>query len=370
MRIATFNVENLFVRPRIMNLPDWEDGKPILEAFAALTDLLERPAYSPADKTQILHLLDKLGLLKADENRFVRLRRNRGALLRRPETGPVEVVANGRADWIGWIELVDEQVNATAIRNTAQVVRDLQADILCLVEAEHRPALRQFNEDMLVPAGAPAFDGYMLIDGNDRRGIDVAVMTAPGYEIGLMRSHVNERRNGRPVFSRDCPEYQVTTPAGETIWVLPCHLKSKGYGKPADNDRKRLGEAQAIAGYVDRLLAEGATNIVVMGDLNDTPDRAPLAPLFQHPALRPAHEHPAYQVLPADRPGTHGLGTKSKHIDHILLSQPLWNRITAAGVFRKGAWPGVRPRLWDTYPEVDTQIHAASDHHAVWVELG
>lgn len=369
MRIASFNVENLFTRPRIMNLPDWQDGKPVLDAVAELTDLLERPVYGPAEKTRILQLLDILSLTEADETRFVRLRRNRGALLRRPKTGPVEVVANGRADWIGWVELVDEQVNAIAIRNTAQVIRDLQADILCLVEAEHRPALRQFNEDLLVPAGAPAFDGYMLIDGNDRRGIDVAVMTAAGYDIGLMRSHVNERRNGRPVFSRDCPEYQVKTPQGEILWILPCHLKSKGYGKPADNDRKRLAEATAIAGYVDRLLAEGATNIVVLGDLNDTPDRPPLAPLFQHLALRPAHEHPAYVVQPANRPGTHGLGAKSAHIDHILLSQPLWNRITSAGVFRKGAWPGVRPRNWEVYPEIEKPIHAASDHHAVWVEL-
>jgi endonuclease/exonuclease/phosphatase family metal-dependent hydrolase len=369
MRIASFNVENLFSRARIMNLPDWADGKVVLDDFAELTNLLEKPVYTAADQSRILQLMGRLGILNSDEGKFVRLRRNRGALVKRPTGGPVEVVATGRADWIGWVELVTEQVNATAIRNTAQVIRDLRADILCVVEAENRPALGQFNKDVLAPAGGQPFENLMLIDGNDQRGIDVALLTAAGFDIGLMRSHVNEGRPGTAVFSRDCPEYQVTAPSGEIIWVLPCHLKSKANGTQPENDAKRLREATAIAGYVARLVAEGATNIVVLGDLNDTPDSAPLQPLFTHPNLKPASSHPGYSFLPPDRPGTRELGAKSAHIDHILLSPALWTRMQTGGIFRKGAWPGVRTKLWETYPEVDKQIHAASDHHAVWVEL-
>lgn len=33
MRIATFNVENMFERPMIMNLPTWDEGKAVLEGF-------------------------------------------------------------------------------------------------------------------------------------------------------------------------------------------------------------------------------------------------------------------------------------------------------------------------------------------------
>lgn len=369
MRIATFNVENLFERARIMNLDNWSDGRAVLEAFKALTDLLEQPVYGPADKAAILALMGKLGLRKSDEGPYVILRRNRGALVARRKTGAVDVVADGRGDWIGWIELKVEQVNATAIRNTAQVLRDLAADIQVVIEAEHRIALAEFNADVLRPAGGLPFASIMLIDGNDGRGIDVGLLTAAGYDIGLMRSHVNEGRPARPVFSRDCPEFQVTTPAGERIWVLPCHFKSKGYGSPADNDARRLREATAVAGYVDRLLAEGAQNIVVLGDLNDTPGAAPLAPLFLHPHLQSVHGHPAFAFSPPDRPGTRKLGAKSDQIDHILLSGALWARVQAGGIFRKGAWPGVRRKLWDSYPEITREVHAASDHHAVWVDV-
>ena len=59
----------------------------------------------------------------------------------------------------------------------------------------------------------------IVIDGNDGRGIDVGLMTAEGYPIGPMRRHVDDRLpNGNAVFSRDCPEYSVTTPPGPSLW--------------------------------------------------------------------------------------------------------------------------------------------------------
>jgi hypothetical protein len=41
MRFASFNVENLFDRPRAMNLDTWAEGKPILDAFAEFNQLIE-----------------------------------------------------------------------------------------------------------------------------------------------------------------------------------------------------------------------------------------------------------------------------------------------------------------------------------------
>jgi hypothetical protein len=51
-------------------------------------------------------------LTRSDDSEFARLRKIRGQLLRRPRSGPVEVVAKGRGSWIGWVELKTEQVDS------------------------------------------------------------------------------------------------------------------------------------------------------------------------------------------------------------------------------------------------------------------
>lgn len=119
-----------------MNLDSWEEGRPVLEKFATLNGLLGLITYSPADKTRMVELMRDLGLEKSDTGPFVILRRNRGGLLRRPKEGGVAIEADGRADWVGSLELRDEPVNEHAMRNTARVMIDLKADVLGVVEAD------------------------------------------------------------------------------------------------------------------------------------------------------------------------------------------------------------------------------------------
>ena len=82
MRIASYNVENLFDRPRVLKRESWDEGRPLLAAFAWLNDLFQRDPYTESDKAEILLALGELRLLRADESRYVRLRRIRGSLLR------------------------------------------------------------------------------------------------------------------------------------------------------------------------------------------------------------------------------------------------------------------------------------------------
>ena len=93
MRIATFNVENLFSRARAMNQEDWAEGKPILTEFSKLNTLLAKETYTDSDKAAILTSLDNLGLTESDENKFVILRQNRGHLVKRPTSSPPQIVA-------------------------------------------------------------------------------------------------------------------------------------------------------------------------------------------------------------------------------------------------------------------------------------
>lgn len=375
MRIAAFNVENLFDRAKAFNAEDNTTHTAVLDDHAELNNLFEQANYTNARKQRMLELIESLGMLKRDEGPLVRIRKIRGQLISRPRTKPVFIKANGRSDWVGWCELRAGPVNERAIQNTARVIRDVAADVLAIVEVESRPVLKDFNDKILVEVGGAAYPNLMVIDGNDGRGIDVGLMTAAGFEIGLMRSHVHALKpDGFPIFSRDCPEYSVTTPSGETLWLLPNHFKSKFGGNNQASKDKRVAQAKETLSYYNRLKSEGFENIVVLGDLNDTPGSAELAILLGS-ELRDVSTHPGFtefefNVNNGHRGiGTFGLGNDNNKIDYLLLSPALFARVQKGGIFRKGAWPGKQPKRWQIYPEIERPLHTASDHHAIWVDI-
>lgn len=367
MRIASYNVENLFSRARIMNQSDWSEGRNILTEYSRLNTLMQKETYTPATKTAMLASLEKLGLSKADENKFVILRQNHGDFLKRPKSGPPEVVAEGREDWIGWLELKKEAVNEVATQMTARVIQDVHADILAVVEAEDRIALCRFNEQLLEPLEAH-YHGIMLIDGNDARGIDVGLLTRPGFTVESIVSHVDDMDDDGRIFSRDCPEFTVRINDTATILVLVNHLKSKGYGSAATSNARRRQQAQRVREIYDLRRTQGHNLIAILGDFNDTPDSNPLEPLLgQGSELRDISTHPNYQS--DGRPGTYANGTASNKIDYVLLSPALFERVSAGGVFRKGVWGGVNGTLFPHYEEMTKSIHAASDHAAIWADI-
>lgn len=367
MRIASFNVENLFSRARAMNQESWSEGREVLNEFSKLNGRLQKAVYTAADRKSILASVDKLGLNKSDESPFVLLRQNHGRLLKRPKSGPPEVVAAGRGDWIGWLELKSEAVNDTAVQMTAQVVRDVNADILAVVEAENRIALQHFNEQLLKPVNA-AYTSVMLIDGNDERGIDVGLLTRSGFAIESMVSHVDDEKDGHLVFSRDCPEFTVRVNDGATVLIIVNHLKSKGYGSAAESNARRKAQARRVREIYDLRRSQGVENIVIVGDFNDTPTSEPLKPLLGSGSdLKDITQHPQFQS--DGRPGTFANGTASNKIDYILLSPALFAAVSTGGIWRKGVWGGTNGTLFPHYDEMTKAIHAASDHAAIWAEI-
>lgn len=379
MRVAAFNVENLFDRARLFGADGEGLEAEVLSAHSELNRLFEQPVYSEDDKARMLTLIEQLGMLKRDEGKFVRIRKIRGQLISRPRTRPTFIKANGREEWIGWCELKTAPVDEVAMMNTARMIRDARADVLAVIEAESRPVLKAFHDRVLADVGVTSGQGYrhlMIIDGNDGRGIDVGLASRDGFPIGSMRSHVDDLKpDGFPIFSRDCPEYEITTPTGNKVVLLPNHFKSKFGGNNPTSKAKRQAQAEAVAGYYTRLICDGVENVIVLGDLNDTPDSDELAPLLRDTDLRDISEHPEFTDFEFKANngkrgiGTHGLGNDDDKIDYLLLSPALWDKVTLAGMERRGIWPGSRPPRWEVYPQLKKKHHRASDHHLLWADI-
>jgi endonuclease/exonuclease/phosphatase family metal-dependent hydrolase len=373
MRLASYNVENLFDRARVLATGTWSASRRLLDAYTDLTKVLQQQQYSAGDMRTILRLLDVLGLTASDESELFYLRQNRGRLVRRSRDGSVTVVATGRGDWIGWVEMKRESVSDLAVHHSAQVVHDLDADVLAVVEAEDRWALRHFNADQLAPLGGRLFGHVMLIDGNDERGIDVGILTRGDYPLGPIVSHVDDADLAGPIFSRDCPEYTVALPGGGTLLVLVNHFKSKGYGGAGATVRRKR-QAQRVREIYEQRREEGHDLIAVVGDLNDTPDSDALSPLLgsggNGVAASPSDLRDVSAVAGSDDggwPGTYGTASKGNKIDYILCSPALLDSVTAAGVRREGVWTA--SGRWPMYPTLTRAEDAASDHAALWADV-
>ena len=371
MRIASFNVENLFARPKAMDSAEADDAtrRRILGAHARVSQLFELDSYTGVE-AEILDLLDQLGVLNSDEGTFVRLRKLRGSLLRRPMSGPVTLLAQGRADWVGWVELKTVAVNVRATENTARVITELGAQVLTVVEADNRPGLDMFSAAMLPAVGGTAYPQVMVVEGNDTRGIDVGCMAAAGYDLVQIRTHIFDTDAVGSVFSRDCCEYHFDTPGKNRLVVLANHFKSKGYASPGDptGARRRKRQAKRVAAIYQGLRAEGIAYLAITGDLNDDPTSDSLKPLIDLPDLTDASEHPAFDWN--HRKGTYGSGNEKDKIDYILMSDPLFAKVVGGGVFRKGVYRGSRTKNpWDVFPTLEKKEHEASDHAAIYADL-
>ena len=247
LRIATFNAENLFHRPRVFALADPEERRQTLEDFAALVSLLDHETYTADDKKKIAEFLDKYDVAASQsKSRSILLNETRGGakLFRTKRGGGIEILAEGRAHWVGWAELVRDDLDEEAVHNTGQVIAEVDADVLLMVEVEDRLTLHRFQKQVLSEMmGARNYPFNMLIDGNDSRGIDIGLYSR--RPITSVRSHIFDSAAGRPIFSRDCPEFEVELTGGAPLWILGNHFKSK-IGSPAATTKKRKAQAGRV----------------------------------------------------------------------------------------------------------------------------
>ena len=355
-RLSSFNLENLFSRAKIFNFEDHAKVSALLAKVDELDALLKQTAYSPADKTAILALEKSL-------RPYIVIRVDMGKLFT-GKGAPSKVVAAGKKDWSGTIEFKRADVNEMARESTIRAIKAVKADVMCVVEVENRIMLEDFNRKGLGTGAKGRFDEAMCIDGNDRRGIDVGLLSR--FPIRSIRPHIYDGTTKSRTFSRDCPEMHLDLGNGRTLHVLCNHFVSKMNGDPPQSQARRQRQAQAVA---DILSTYDLKNdlVVVAGDLNDTPDSTPLAPLLGLPDLHDVLELQFGSTM-SDR-WTYKYKNELNQIDYLLVSKPLKDAFQQAGIERRGIH-GINAVTGETpFPSVTSWTTAASDHGAIWADF-
>lgn len=376
LRIATFNVENLFHRARILHLNDPSKTDQLLDQVRQLQALLSNTSYSDSIKDQVFQLSS---LLLA----YIDIRKDSGSLgAWKKENGTSGFRINkgcaGRGDWIGEIVFKNAEFSDVQRKNTGQTIQALNADILCAVEVEGMDVLKAFNAQVLAKKG---FAQYMMIDSpNDPRGIDVACLTK--HKILSVRSHVfDDGKVFKPVFSRDCLEVAIDVGLKQPVFVLCNHFKSQSGKTDADRVQaaaKRKDQAERVAQILKQTYNLSKDYVVVLGDLNEdssNPNQS-LAALFNvaklHPVVDPKLDAAQRYTFYFDGGKK---GERFNQLDYIFLSEPLHKAMTGHGFERRGiagidkitAKEGINPVT--PFAGVTTWDTGASDHAGLWVEL-
>jgi endonuclease/exonuclease/phosphatase family metal-dependent hydrolase len=173
-----------------------------------------------------------------------------------------QLVPPGELDLV----LTPAEVDAKLARVAAVLVR-IDADLVLLQEVENVGILERL-------AGEAGYPVARLVEGNDPRGIDVAVLSR--LPIAAYVSHVHDRGpDGRLLWPRDCVEAHAQ--AGRALVVVGSHFSSA----LSDDGTRRAWQAARLREIADAVAAADPSAVVLAGgDLNDTPASAALGPLL------------------------------------------------------------------------------------------
>lgn len=336
--LATFNCENLFTRPAIFEEPD-ERSQELLHLVDLLKAELKKPVF---DKNEIARLEKAL-------KGFAAINHIRGKA----------ASAKGAADWLGYVSLAKTTLADETVNNVARVISDTGADVVCLIEVEDRLTLKGFHNDILYknflkPDGKKPYPYIMSIQGNDGRGINVAVMSR--VPITWMQSHVHDRTaKNTMVFSRDCLEVNLALAPDTPLHLLINHFKSMGYssGDDPQGNRRRLVQTTRVAELLD---AHDMSEeyVVVAGDFNAPAASPSLAPLLGKAGMYNVNEE-----FPAGQRGTYRTG--KDQLDYLMVSDALKEKLAGARIERRGVYTA----RGEKYPTVTSRRTEASDHAAV-----
>lgn len=366
MKIATFNIQNLFHRDRTFVTNNL--GKNVTDWSCELDRLMCVINKEVRDFERIQELTFLLGFEHIDSNRYAVLRKRNQRLYFQERGFSREMKASELTDWNGWVALGTVPIDPEAVANKARAVAEIDADVLLLKEVEDRASLLEFHNMMTLQSGMEPYDEIVYLEGNNGYGLGMAILTKEGYRLDTIKTHVNDKdENGKPLFDIDCPEYTIITPSGESVTILDNQFSR--------DLLKRKTQAVRVMEIYKRLHQKGREHIVVSGTLNDLSFSDSLAPLTRKTNARDVSKHPGFSIAKEKgREGTYfslgayRQGVNIKQKDYLMLSPKLFAKVDACGLDRKGVWQDRKPN-WALFPSIREKRHAASEHPIIWASI-
>jgi endonuclease/exonuclease/phosphatase family metal-dependent hydrolase len=254
-------------------------------------------------------------------------------------------------------------------RLTAKAVKGAKADIIALQEVENMEVLRRFRTKHL--GGFKKYPHVMLIDGNDPRHIDVAVLSR--YPIMHARSYQHVKKPNEKIltFSRDCLEVDILI-NGKTITLFVNHLKSLMGGREKTRDRRML-QSKAVKKIVKKRFGNSAGKhpFIILGDLNDYMETDSEGKPGITPLVNWNQVENVIDRLPVDERWTHYYKGKDayRQLDYILISNSLSAKLKKVEIERRGMPKRAKKYAGPRFPGIGKNKPKASDHCPVVVEL-
>ena len=349
--------------------------------------------------------------------------RNRFGPTVRPDTGPAlslfdfphQDEREGAEQSIA-VALEDDKRQMTAL-----ALAEARADILALQEVDNLGVLQAFFANYVHRICDIRYGHFRLVDGNDRRGIDVAAVLRQdiGAEVGFRSNReasfaelgafsddlaAFDISPGDRVFNRDCVELDLDW-GDRSLTLFLTHLKSMGNGR--DDGRTatmpiRNAETRAIRCLIERKFGARWRDAawIVAGDFNDYRERIVAGALAESTgacSLDVLYDAGAVNPVASLSPGerwTHfhrawsnrrdRLVEEHVQLDYVLLSPALAraNPNPKVEIIRRGlpyrvpldpaapdrsiAYLSTRN---DRYPRIGWDRPKASDHCPVVIEL-
>lgn len=264
---------------------------------------------------------------------------------------------------------------------TGETIQALDADVIALQEIENLDTLRKFRTDYL--GGRKSYPYAIVIDGNDPRRIDVAVLSRYPLTNIQTHSHLWSTELHWYLFSRDCLVADVQGPGNFTFTLFVNHFKSMIDKSDPDNGRqntryKRAVQSRAVKQIVTSRFGTdaGSHPFIILGDFNDymeTDDQGEsgISDLVEwDQTVNVVDRHPEAERWTHFFKGAGALEPAYHQLDYLLLSKSLAERNPhPPHIERRGLPKRADKYSGERFPGVGRNSPKASDHCPIVMEL-